>query len=96
MPIQHASPVSSSYVTQHTSLFGIASFLLPARPLLDNHLVAILWAFRAGLTRPFPLGLPAPDGHWVLIGLGFTTSTSMRMVNPVNQGGECTEVKLSY
>lgn len=43
--------------------------LFAARPLLDYHLVAVLRTPRARLARPSSLGLPTPNGHWVLIGL---------------------------
>ena len=57
-------------------------FLSP-RPLTDDHLVAVLRSLGSRPPRPGTLGTPTPNRDGVLVGLGFTSSTTMRMVATV-------------
>ena len=58
----------------------VTTHLFSSRPFAHNHLVAVLGALGTRLARALAFGIPAPDGHGMLVRLGFTTTTSMRMV----------------
>lgn len=77
--------ISKSNVQYSTTLASLSiTCRLPSpRPLRHNHLVAVLMALGARLACTSTLAEPAPDGAWLLVTLGFTTTTSMRMITSI-------------
>ena len=58
----------------------ISSLLFTSRPLVNNHLIAVLRTLGARLPRPFTLCIPSPNRTRVLITLRFTTSATVRVI----------------
>lgn len=54
--------------------------LLAPGTLLEHHFVAAFWSLGSRFACPLAFGWPAPYRHRMLIGLGFTASTTVRMV----------------
>ena len=56
------------------------SLFFTSRPLVNNHLVAILRTLRTRLSRSFTLCIPSPNRTRVFVALRFTTSTTVRVI----------------
>ena len=66
----------------------ISSLLFTSRPLVNNHLVAILRTLGARLPRSFALCIPSPNRTRVFVTLRFTTSTTVRVITSERDGDE--------
>ncbi len=70
--------IDCRYNTDLVTALFLASWSLPY-----HHLVTVLWTFRTRLARTLALSQPTPNRTRLLITLGLSSTTSMRMVAPV-------------
>ena len=66
----------------------ISSLLFTSRPLVNDHLVAVLPTLGTRLSRPFTLCIPSPNRTRVLVALRFTTSTTVRVITSERDGDQ--------